>query len=204
MMIFNPSSAVPSGGRSFGYPAQTMAAWMSADGQPNQTGKLGEMNATWRPEFHESPMSPSFVPYPGQAQSAQWATPVVADSASREDIDWPSYPPPPRSMAYGSDSLGGRTHQFSEVNRSLGQKPVSSTLPYHTMPGGDSLRSGNAALGPNVSLTAGTATLQNYSSWPAPAMQSQQQSEAHNQQQPYPFVKPTGDGYSGWAYGESN
>ncbi|KAK4252281.1 hypothetical protein C7999DRAFT_10195 [Corynascus novoguineensis] len=185
------------GTRAYEYGQHGIPNWMPPDASPNSS-KPSDMNATWRSYPSDSPITPAFSPYTphGPPPSATWSASVGSDSASRDDIAWSTYPaPPPRSMSFGAENMGGHqqypsisqmgNHQprafdrkSSSVSADMYPPPIATTIPgIETVPG--------TAMDHNVSLSAGAVPPSSYASW----------------QQSYSYSKPP-EGYGGW-YGEA-
>jgi hypothetical protein len=173
-----------------------MTNWMS---EPSpSSSKPGDLSATWRTYPQESPITPAFSPYTPHAPppSATWTQ--SSESSSREDMNWSSYPPPPRSMSFGNDGVSSHHPQqyppISQMaappNRPYDRKsgaPMSAEMyppPIATTIAGVDNVPGTT-LEHNVSLSAGAVPPPSYGQW----------------QQPYPYTKPN-EGYGGW-YGEN-
>lgn len=166
-----------------------MASWMVTDQSPNPA-KPGEMGGAWRGYPQESPITPSFSPYaPHVPPSAGWNAPVGADSATREDLPWPSYPPPPRSMSFGGESLSSQaTGPYSPVqNRQYDRK--SSTMSSDIYPSSLSTSVSGvdaATMEHSVSMPAGGLPSTSFGTW----------------QQQYPYPRH-GETFGGWGCGHN-
>lgn len=167
---------------------------MPAEQSPNPSAKSNDMGATWRTYPQESPITPSFSPYTAHAPpSAGWNAPVGADSTPREDLPWPPYGLPPRSMSFGGEGLGPQTSgQYPPTQgRQYDRKSsIMSTDVYPSSIATSVASVDAAASGPamehGVALSAGAVPPSNYGTW----------------QQQYHYAKP-GEAYGSWGYGES-
>jgi hypothetical protein len=189
-----------SAGRQFDFGGQQhMTTWMPADASPASATKPGDLNATWRSYPQESPLAPSpstFSPYTPHAPppSAGWNAPVSAEPAPREEVSWPSYPPPPRSMSFGAESMSNHSQQSYPTmsNRPYERKSASISSDMYpppiatSVPGVESVQ-GGTTMEHNVSLSAGAVPPPHYGSWQQPS---------------YSYPKP-GETYGSWGYGEN-
>ena len=185
MSLTEPGTAVSARGYDFGQPPVANANWMSPSDASPSSSKPGDLSATWRYP-HESPVTPAKSSRPG---------------GSREDMWQSSYPPPPRSMSYGGESMSGHGSHHSQypppsahgssAGRPYDRKSASMSEMYPPPIATSSMDGGTtgAAVDPHGSLSAGAVPPPSYGSWQPAYSYSSKPGES-----PY--------GSSGW-YGEN-
>lgn len=167
--------------RAFEYGHSGMTNWMSADAGPGSS-KSSDMNWRYPAEPPISLATPAFSPYAGghgPPPSEAWSSSVGGELSAREDMAWPSYTAPARSMSFGSDSMANQHHdEYSPMSQHHSSRhyapPNTTTIPgIETVPG--------TALDHHVPLSAGAAVPSpHYSTWPQ-----------------YSYAKP-GESYATW------
>ncbi|KAI1333991.1 hypothetical protein F5Y15DRAFT_430112 [Xylariaceae sp. FL0016] len=155
----------PTNTRSFSY-SQGMPNWVPPEPSPSSAKAPGD---TWRNYPHESPVTPAYSPYtpqPSQSSTA-WAAPLgapIADSTSRPEDAWSSYPQPSRSMSYGGEPSG----HYTASSRPLERRPSMATDLYHPPITSTIDTVTGTAFDPRGSLSAGAVPPASYGTWQQP------------------------------------
>ncbi|KIH90360.1 hypothetical protein SPBR_00472 [Sporothrix brasiliensis 5110] len=199
-----PPSMKPSGGEPFS-PDPKHASPSSS--------KPGDLNASWRSYPQESPITPAFSPYTTHAAppSATW----TSDATGRggDDLGWSYPPPPPRSLSFGSDTMGGHHGQHQQQSYpSISQ--MTSGHHSHSSNGGhrsssssyDRKSSAAAAAAAMSDLYQSPTTIPGVDSIPGTTLDHHVSLSAGavgttayaSWQQPYSYSKDGSDAYVGW------
>ncbi|ERS97958.1 hypothetical protein HMPREF1624_06130 [Sporothrix schenckii ATCC 58251] len=207
---FSPDPKL-SGRQSFDYSHGGMTNWMSADASPSSS-KPGDLNASWRSYPQESPITPAFSPYTTHAAppSATW----TSDATGRggDDLGWSYPPPPPRSLSFGSDTMGSHHGQHQQQSypsisqMTSGHHSHSSNGGHRSSSSSYDRKSSAAAAAAMSDLYQSPTTIPGVDSIPGTTLDHHVSLSAGavgttayaNWQQPYSYSKDGSDAYVGW------
>ncbi|KAI1636558.1 hypothetical protein F4809DRAFT_641369 [Biscogniauxia mediterranea] len=178
------------GARTFGYD-QGLTNWLPTEASPNSAKVVGDVHLPLRNYPHETPVAPSFSPYsaqPTQNPAAWYTTPVGsplvgAETTSRAEDAWSSYPPPARLTSYGNEP----SSQYLSSARSYDRRDLVPSDTYQYPQATTSMQSishPGTPVDPRASEAVPTST---YSTW----------------QQPYQYSKGS-ESYGGWYSGHQH